>query len=122
VSPHQLRKVMAFTTGKVNAFAEPLSALVREFFITTSKRRAHCTTRVAHESGELRWPPRAASGEGNEGRPTLGNTSPCDGARFLTRAPPQSYQRHEGCAADALRRRVPGTMSNVPVRILAGSA
>lgn len=81
----QLRKVMPYSAGRLDAFAQPLNDAMAEFGITTNRRQAAFIAQVAHESGELRFTREIASGKDYEGRADLGNTQPGDGPTFKGR-------------------------------------
>lgn len=80
-----LQKIMPFSTGKVDAFVDPLNSAMAEFSITSSMRQAAFLAQVAHESGELRHLLELADGLAYEGRVDLGNTQPGDGPRYKGR-------------------------------------
>lgn len=85
VSLEELRKLMPYSTGRVDLFAGPLNEAMQEFGITTARREAAFLAQVAHESGELRYVLEIDDGRHfaqYEGRSDLGNTHPGDGARF----------------------------------------
>lgn len=86
MTPDDLRKVMPFSAGRVDTFAQPLTDAMQEFQITTSRRRAAFLAQVAHESGELRYLRELASGQEyeppSERAKGLGNTEPGDGPRY----------------------------------------
>lgn len=82
ITADELRQIMPHAGARADAFAEPLSAAMQEFEITTSRRQAAFIAQVAHESGELRYVREIASGAAYEGRADLGNTQLGDGIRF----------------------------------------
>lgn len=85
MTPDQLRKVMPYSAGRVDVFADPLMAAMGEFGITTARRQAAFIAQVAHESGELRYTREIADGSAYEGRADLGNTHSGDGPTFKGR-------------------------------------
>jgi putative chitinase len=73
----QLLEIMpAASAVRVEQFAEPLNAAMREFGINTPKRQAAFIAQLAHESGCFRYVRELASGEAYNGRISLGNTRP----------------------------------------------
>jgi putative chitinase len=85
VTADQLRRVMPYSTGKIDLFLGPLNASMEQFAINTAKRQAHFISQIAHESSELRFTAELADGHAYEGRVDLGNTQPGDGSRFKGR-------------------------------------
>lgn len=85
MTPEELRIVMPYSAGRVEAFAKPLTAAMDEFGINTAKRKASFVAQIAHESGELRFTREIGTGELYEGRKDLGNTEPGDGPRYKGR-------------------------------------
>ena len=85
MTPEQIRAVMPYTAGAADTFAQPLTAAMQEFAITTAKRQAAFLAQVAEESGELRYLRELADGSAYEGRADLGNVDPGDGQRYRGR-------------------------------------
>jgi len=77
-----LRKIMPYTAGHLDIFAQPLLEAMSEFEINTGRRRSAFIAQVAHESGELRYLREIGSGQAYEGRADLGNTEPGDGPLY----------------------------------------
>lgn len=78
----ELRQVMPYSAGRVDAFVQPLTDAMAEFAINTTRRRAAFLAQVAHESGELRFLRELSDGKQYEGRGDLGNDQPGDGPRY----------------------------------------
>jgi putative chitinase len=90
LSVKQLQAIMPkLSDERAATFIKPLNNAMREFEITTPKRRAAFLAQIAHESGELRYMEELMSGEKYENRPGLGNTQPGDGKRYKGRGPIQ---------------------------------
>lgn len=92
MTPDDLRKIMPYSAGKVDLFAQPLNDAMAQFEINTARRRAAFIAQVAHESGELHWLRELASGAAyeparpgapvNERAKELGNIYPGDGPKY----------------------------------------
>jgi putative chitinase len=77
ITVKQLLEIMpAASAIRVEQFAGPLNAAMREFGIDTPKRQAAFIAQLAHESGCFRYVRELASGEAYNGRISLGNTRP----------------------------------------------
>lgn len=85
MTPDQLRAIMPAARDRADAFAQPLTAAMQEFSITTAKRQAAFLAQVAQESGQLLYTRELADGTNYEGRADLGNTEAGDGPRFRGR-------------------------------------
>lgn len=82
ITADQLRRIMPYSAGRVDAFVEAFNAAMDEFEVNSARRAAAFIAQCAHESGELRYLSEIASGVAYEGRADLGNTQPGDGIRF----------------------------------------
>jgi putative chitinase len=89
VTPDLLRAATGCTADRAAAFAAPLAEACERFGIAAGEPLAMFLANVAHESGALKWltelwGPTEAQ-KTYEGRKTLGNTRPGDGARYRGR-------------------------------------
>ncbi len=89
----ELHEAVKCTVHDAERWAEPLTAAMEEFSITTPARQAAFLAQIAHETGCFRWireiwgPTPAQSRYEPPGPKSvdLGNTQPGDGKRFMGR-------------------------------------
>jgi predicted chitinase len=89
LSVAQLRAIMPkLDAGRAETIVKPLGGAMKEFGITTPKRRAAFLAEVAFESGELRHQEEIFSNlAAYENRSDLGNTHPGDSSLYKGRGP-----------------------------------
>jgi putative chitinase len=89
MTPDELHEAVRCTVHDAERWAEPLTAAMEEFSITTPARQAAFLAQIAHETGCFRWIREiwgnTAAQMRYEGRVDLGNTEPGDGKRFMGR-------------------------------------
>ncbi|RQQ46044.1 glycoside hydrolase family 19 protein [Burkholderia stagnalis] len=89
MTPDVLSRALQVPLSRASQWADPLSAAMARYGVSSSARQAAFLAQVGHESGGLvyvreLWGPTAAQ-SAYEGRGDLGNTEPGDGRRFLGR-------------------------------------
>ena len=89
MTPETLAAALGISVSRTQAWADPISAAMALWDISSSARQAAFLARIGHESGRLvyvreLWGPTAAQ-TGYEGRADLGNTEAGDGKRFMGR-------------------------------------
>lgn len=83
--PVELLAIMPRAGVQAKAYAGPIAAAMKGWYINTPRRAAGFLANVAHESGQMRYVLELGDGKRYEGRRDLGNTQPGDGPRFRGR-------------------------------------
>lgn len=91
MTPDLLVKILGCPLARAQKYADPLSAAMALYDISTPLRQAAFVAQVGHESARLAcvreiWAPAQCPWQARyEGRADLGNTEPGDGKRFMGR-------------------------------------
>lgn len=89
MTPETLAAALGISVSRAQSWADPITAAMALWDISTPARQAGFIAQIGHESGRLvyvreLWGPTPAQ-VGYEGRADLGNTQPGDGMRFMGR-------------------------------------